>query len=799
MLNSNERYVPPTHVGWLGWVLIAVLVASTGVSAQSDVTVQDIRLEGLQRIAVGTVFNALPIQIGDRFISLDSPAAIRKLYATGFFDTVELLRDGSTLVVRVVERPAISDIKFEGNQDVDSDSLKDALKQIGLAKGNTFNRASLDKVQQELQRQYFNRGKYSVRIQSEVKDIERNRVEINIKIDEGAVARIVQINTIGNAVFPDSVLASRMQLGPRGAFGLFSSSDQYSRQKLSGDLETLKSYYLDRGYINFNVSSTQISLTPDKQQVYVTINVSEGEKFTVQDVKLSGDMVVDAAILEALIKVKPGDVFSRRDVMESANSINDRIGKEGYAFANINPVPDINNDTREVKLTFYVNPGRRVYVRRINYAGNLRTEDEVLRREMRQMEGAWIATDKVNRSRVRLQRLGFFDEVNVETPPVPGVEDQVDINYSVTERSAGTLQAGLGYSESQGLLFTASVSHNNFIGTGKKISAEVNNSSYNTVYSASYTEPYYTLDGVSRGFRGFFRETDSAGQRNTADYDSDSYGVGMDFGFPLSEENRATIGFSFEHTKIKTTEETPAPYVDFLERNIDDLNHRIVFKEPITDPPEEVKRLAAADFDTIKMTTGWSYDSRNRAIFPDSGVFHSLSGEFSLPGGGLTFYKATWESRFYRSIVTDYTLLLRGQVGWGDGYGDTSELPFFEYYFAGGGRTVRGFQSNTLGPHDPVSNEALGGAFKVIGNAEVIFPIPFAPESKSVRLSYFVDTGNVYPHQDDFDTEELRVSTGLSMVWLSPIGPMVFSLARPLRDKSGDETESFQFSLGTGL
>mgnify|MGYP002336349063 FL=1 len=404
---------------------------------------------------------------------------------------------------------------------------------------------------------------------------------------------------------------------------------------------------------------------------------------------------------------------------------------------------------------------------------------------------------------VELRNAGreFAVDPNIHGSCGPGVEDQVDINYSVTERSAGTLQAGLGYSESQGLLFTASVSHNNFIGTGKKISADVNNSSYNTVYSFSYTNPYYTMDGISRGFRGFFRETDSAGQRNTADYNSDSYGVGMDFGFPLSEENQASIGFSFETMKIKTTDKTPGSYVDFLERNVDDRNYRIVLRDLNGDGKalEEARELAAADFDTIKMTTGWSYDSRNRAIFPDSGMFHSLSGEFSLPGGGVTFYKANWESRYYYPIVTDYALLLRGQVGWGDGYGDTAELPFFEYFFAGGGRTVRGFESNTLGPRDPMNGKALGGAFKVIGNAEIIFPVPFAPESKSVRLSYFVDTGNVYGNQDDFVADELRVSTGLSMVWLSPIGPMVFSLARPLTDKADDKTESFQFSLGTGL
>ncbi len=733
--------------------------------------VKDIKLEGLQRISAGTVFNSLPIRIGEIMDAERSVEAIRELFKTGFFEDVRLSREDGVLVVAFVERPSIADIKLSGNKDIDSEQLTDALKQIGLSKGRTFNRSLLDQVEQELQRQYFSRGKYGVKIKSTVNELERNRVDIGIEVFEGAVAKISQINIVGNSAFSDETLLGRFQLGARGTFALFSSRDQYSKQKLSADLEALKSFYLDRGFINFHIASTQVSITPDKRSVYVTINVQEGEKYTVKDVKLAGDLVVSELALRPLISIKRGDVFSRRAITDSSSRLSDRFGEEGYAFSNINPVPDINNETREVSLTFFVDPGKRIYVRRINVSGNTQTKDEVIRREFRQMEGAWIATNQVNRSRVRLQRLGYFEDVNVETPAVPGVEDQVDVNFSVTERSTGSLQAGIGYSESQGVLLTANISHNNFFGTGKRVSAEINTSSVNTIYSFSYTNPYYTLDGVSRGFRGFYRKTDS-GARNTADYNADTYGIGIDYGIPLSEFNRFRFGFSLEHTTINTTPATPQAYRDFLEANTD-------------------------DFDAVIASAGWSYDSRNRAIFPNRGTFHNIGAEIAVPGSGLQYYKITSRSQWFQPLTRSLTFSLRGQVGYGDGYGGTSTLPFFENFYAGGVRTVRGFRANSLGPKE--GGDPLGGALKVVGNAEIIFPVPFNPEAKAVQLSAFYDIGSVYENADDFDVSELRASVGLSLTWLSPIGPMVFSLAEPVRSQLGDETESFQFSLGAPL
>ena len=733
--------------------------------------VKDIRLEGLQRIAVGTVFNYLPVQIGDSMDNKRAAESIRALFKTGLFKDVSLQRDGNVLVVSVVERPAIAEIKMTGNHDIETDKLKEALSQIGLAKGRTFDRSLLDKVEQELQRQYFSRGKYGVKIQSKVEELERNRVNILIDIAEGNVAKITQVNIVGNQAFSDDELLARLQSGSPGMFALFSSRDQYSKQKLSADLETLRSFYLDRGYINFNIASTQVSITPDKQQVFITANVNEGEKFSIKDVKVSGDLVVPEAEIRALIQINAGDVFSRKSITESSERISQRLGQDGYAFSNINPVPDIDKEAKLVTLTFYVDPGRRVYVRRVNVAGNTKTQDEVLRREMRQMEGGWIATDKVNRSRVRLQRLGFFEDVNVETPAVPGVEDQVDVNYAVTERSSGTLQAGVGYSQNQGILFTASVSHDNFLGSGKRVSAEINNSKVNTVYSVSYTNPYNTIDGVSRTLNGYYRATNS-GALNTASYTADTYGAGVDYGIPLTEFNSAHVGYSVEHMKIHATSATPVTYLDFIAQNTD-------------------------EFTALKFTTGWTYDSRDKALFPESGMFHSVSTEAAFPAGDIRFYKISTRHKWYRPITSSLTFLASGQIGYGAGYDGTTALPFWESYFAGGISTVRGFRTNTLSPRE--NGTPLGGALKTVGSVELLFPAPFAQDSKTFRFSAFYDLGNVVGSREEFSFDQLRASVGLSASWLSPIGPMVFSLGRAVRDQDGDTHETFQFSLGAPL
>lgn len=733
--------------------------------------VKDIRIEGLQRISVGTVFNYLPITAGETVDNERAAEAVHSLFKTGFFNDVRLTREDNVLVVKVAERPAIANITITGNKDITTEQLTTALDQIGLAKGRVFDRSLLDKVEQELQRQYFSRGKYAVKIDSKVIELERNRVDVTISIAEGQVAKIVQINIVGNENFSDKQLLDQMQLDPDALLAFFTSSDQYSKPKLTADLETIRSYYLDRGYINFAIDSTQVSITPDKKAVYITINITEGDHYSISNIKLAGDLIVSAKELRSLIAVTQGEVFSRRLITESAQAIGERLGKEGYAFANVNTVPDINKANKTVELTFFIDPGKRVYVRRININGNSKTQDEVLRREIRQMESAWISTEKVNRSRERLQRLSFIEDVNVETPPVPGVEDQVDLNINVTERSAGSLQAGLGYSPSQGVLLNASVSHNNFLGSGKRISAEINNSDVNTIYSFSYTNPYYTLDGISRGFRGYFR-TQNAALRNTASYNSDTYGFDVNYGIPLGEFQSSRIGLGYENKHLKQTPSTPVAFRNFISSNRE-------------------------EFALYKLSSGWSYDTRNRTIFANKGILQTLSLEATLPGSELDFYILSSRSLWYKPLTKSITLSLNADLGIGEKYGDTTELPFFEHFFAGGGRTVRGYRPNSLGPKE--GSQALGGALKTTGNMELIFPVPFADEIKSLRLSAFFDIGNVYADLESFDASELRYSAGLSATWLSPIGPFVVSFGKALNEQLGDSTEVTQVSIGAPL
>lgn len=731
--------------------------------------IKDIKVEGLQRIEVGTVFNYLPVKVGDTFDDQRSAEALRALFKTGFFSDITLEHEGDVLLVKVIERPSISKVNISGNKEIKTEDLTDALKRTGLAEGQIFDRSMLEQVTRELERQYFVRGKYGVKITSDVKELERNRVEINLKIDEGQVAKIRRIVLVGNRDFDEQTLLKTFQLGPPTMFSVFSENDQYSKQKLGADLETLRSFYLDRGYIDFSVDSTQVAITPDKKDVFITINITEGEKFTVSDVKLAGDFKVSEAELAALISIKSGDIFSRKQITESNHRISDRLGKEGYAFANLNPVPDLDRTARTVKLTFFVDPGKRVYVRRVNVAGNARTRTEVLRREVRQMEGGWIATDGINRSRERLQRLGYFDEVNVETPAVPGSDDQVDVNFGVKERSSyGNLMAGVGFSQSQGVLLNASINLDNFLGTGKRVTAAINNSNVNTVYSFSYTNPYYTMDGVSRGFRLYYRTTD-AGEANVGSYTSDSLGGSVNYGIPFSEFNTIRLSFGYESTKIKTNLSTPTSYLQFINDNTD-------------------------EFSLIKLVMGWSHDTRNKAYFPDSGILQSLSLDGALPGSDLTYYKIISQTTWYYDIARIFILSLDGEISYGEEYGGTKGYPFFENYYAGGVHSVRGYRSNTLGPKQ--GNTALGGAFSTIGSAELFFTPPFMEESSSFRMGLFFDIGNVYTDIGSFDAAELRYSTGLSAVWLSPIGPLTFSLGRALNAKDIDETEIFQFTLG---
>lgn len=750
-------------------IMLAVCLSAAKVWAFEPFAIKEIRVEGLQRIEVGTVFNYLPINVGETVNEQRAAEAVRALFKTGFFSDVTLENDGDILVVKVVERPSVSKVNLSGNKDIKTEDLTEALKRIGLAEGRVFDRSLLEQVKRELERQYFARGKYGVKITSEVKPQDRNRVEIDLKVDEGKVAKIRRINLVGNRAFSEQTLLSNFQLGPPALFSVFTENDQYSKQKLAADLETLRSYYLDRGYIDFSIDSTQVAITPNKKDVYITINVSEGDRFTVSDVKLSGDLKVPEAELASLISIKPGEIFSRKQVTESNSRINERLGKEGYAFANINPTPEVNRQDRTVKLTFFIDPNKRVYVRRINVSGNSRTRDEVFRREIRQMENGWISTDSVNRSRERIQKLGFFDEVSVETPPVPGTDDQVDVNFAVKERSSfGSLSAGVGFSQSQGLLLNASVNQDNFLGTGKRVSASINNSKVNTVYSFSYTNPYYTLDGVSRGFRVFYSTTD-AGAANVGSYSSDAYGANVNYGIPISEFNTMGVSVGYDHTQIKTNSLTPQSYLNFLAAN-------------------------ASDFGAFKLTLSWAHDTRNKTIFPDKGIYETLSGETALPGSDLAYYKLTNNTTWYHPLWKIFTLSLDGEISYGEAYGNTVGFPFFENYYAGGIHSVRGYRSNTLGPKE--NGTAIGGSFKTTGSAELFFTPPFMQENASFRMGAFFDIGDVYKNYESFDAGELRYSSGISAVWLSPIGPLTFSLAKALNAEAADETEIFQFTLG---
>jgi outer membrane protein insertion porin family len=755
------------------------LYASLAFGLESFV-IEDIRVEGLQRIAAGTVFNYLPVKVGDEFDQRQSAETIKALFKTGFFKDVRLEQDGNTLVILVEERPSIASVKIEGNKDIGTEDLTKALKGVGLTEGKVFDRQILDKVEQELRRQYYSRGKYGLKIDSTVTDLPRNRVAVEIKISEGIVARIKEINIVGNNAFDDEELLDEFELSTPNLLSIITKDDQYSKQKLSADLERLRSYYLDRGYLKFDIESTQVSITPDKKEIYITVNVKEGEVYKVSEVKLTGKLVAPPDELTPLVKIGPGDTFSRKLATETSKAVSDRLGNDGYIFANVNMVPDINEAAKTVAITFFVDPGKQVYVRRINFRGNTKTRDEVLRREMRQMEAAWASGSKIERSKTRLERLGYFQEVNVETPAVPGTTDQIDVNYSVVEKPSGNLMAGVGYSQVQGIIFNASVTQDNVFGTGKRINLTFNNSTVNTIYRVGYTDPYTTLDGISTGFDISYRETD-ARRANLARYSTDVFAIGGNLGIPLSEFDSLRFNLDYNNTQLTTSENSSQEIVDFVNDQGDQFNY-------------------------VSLAAGWVHDTLNRAIFPTHGGAQRLSVMATMPFSELNFYKASYKIQHYFPIAKDLTFMMEGEAAYGDGYGDTGDLPFFENYFGGGPQSVRGFQANTLGPRTTPNQQtglgggnALGGSSKLVGTAELYFPVPFLEESKNIRLGTFLDVGNVFPNDKVFDVGDLRYSAGLSARWLSPFGALEFSVAQPLNEKDDDQVQNFQFSFGSGF
>lgn len=748
--------------------LMAAALISFSAHAFEPFVVRDIRVEGIQRIEAGTVFNYLPLKVGDTVTQEKASAAIKALYGTGFFKDVRLERDGDILVVFVEERPAISQIDFIGVREFDLEQLRAALKQVGLAEARIFDRALLERAEQELKRQYLGRSKYGVQVSTTVTPLDRNRVAITFTVDEGEVAKIRQINIVGNQAFSESRLLGLFQLTTPGWITWYTKNDQYSRQKLSADLETLRSFYLDQGYLEFSIDSTQVSITPDKRDIYITIAITEGSRYTVSDVKLEGDLRVPAEELHKLIKIKPGEVFSRAKVTESSKLITDRLGDEGYAFANVNAVPQVDKDKKEVAFTFFVDPGRRVYVRRIIIQGNTRTRDEVIRRELRQLEGAWYSARRIEESKKRLDRLGFFKQVNVETPAVPGTTDQVDVVFTVEEQPTGALLLGAGFSSSEGLVLSGSISQNNFLGTGNALSLQVNSGKVNTVYALSFTQPYWTVDGVSRGFDIFKRDVDST-SLDVGSYKTSTLGFNFRLGVPVTADDTVLFGLGAENTEVSVFPDSPQRFVDFVN----------TFGKSNTNFP---------------FTVAWQRDTRDSAFFPRSGRFQRAGAEVSIPVGDLQYYKLSYQHQWFMPLGRTWSLLLRGEVGYGDGYND-KPLPFYKNFFAGGINTVRGFQTGSLGPRD-VNDEALGGNTLVVGSVEVFFPFPGFRDDKTARMSVFLDSGAVYGEQATAGSEGVRFSTGVSVSWLSPVGPLRLSLGFPLNAKDTDKKEPFQFQLG---
>ena len=865
------------------YILIALFIFPSVVFAQAF-RVNDIRLEGLQRVSAGTVFASLPVQIGETIDAAAIQGATRSLFRTGYFTDIAIGRDGNVLVISVLERPAIAEIEIEGNKAIKTEDLKRGMTDNGLAEGQIFKQATLEGLTRELQRQYVGQGRYSATVETEVVALPRNQVKLKLEVDEGSVASIKHINVVGNKVFNDSELGDLFELKTTGWLSWLNSNDRYSKEKLTGDLERLESFYLDRGYLAFSIDSTQVSLSPDKETVYITVNVSEGDIYKVSSVELAGDPVVPEDQLKRLFLLKPEQTFSQVLMTTTSDYITRRLGNEGYTFAEVRGIPEPNQEDNTVKVVFFMEPGKRVYVRRIDFRGNTKSSDEVLRREMRQMEGGSASTSRIESSKVRLERLGFFKEVTVETKEVPGTSDQVDVEYTVEEQPSGSIGASLGYAQGSGLVLGANVQQNNWLGTGKSVGFNVSNSRFQTVYSFNYTDPYFTPDGVSRGFNIFFRERDFD-EVNVSSYTTDSFGGSVNFGYPISETERLNFGVGYTNIDIETgraavqeiigsprlvnssfyldeyiTLEQAAAISAELSRttqfdSANDLDYNPAIVNVATnsiasnpgvllDRPEGWIDLNGDNFDILTLNASWRQSTLNRGRLATRGSSQSLSFEATIPGGDLDYFKLTYTGQYFRPLTRNLTLRLRTKLGYTDSYGDTSDVPFFEHFYSGGFGSVRGFKRNTLGPRatpaviygtsqydsdgdgdidslvyvedngtlrastvSGTDDDPFGGNILIEGSAEIIFPLPFIKDQRSLQSAFFIDAGNVFDSscgKDQLncfnaDLSQLSVSAGIGVTWISGFGPLTFSLAKALKENEFDDTEIFQFSLGTAF
>ena len=851
--------------------LYAVLFCLTSPYALAQTRLNDIRVEGLQRIAAETVFSALPLNVGDLVTQEAISRSTRALFATGNFDDIRIGIDQDVLVVKVQERPSISKINIEGNKALATDALMDGLKNAGLAEGQVFKRATLENMRMELTRQYVSQGRYDAGIETDVVAEPRNRVSISINIDEGSTASIKHINIVGNTVFDDETLLEQFELKPAGFFSFFSSSDKYAREKLKGDLEKLNSYYLDRGYLQFNTDSIQVSISPDRKSVYITVNVTEGDKYTVSGAELSGDLVLPEDDLKRFILVREGQVFSQALVTSTEEFMVKRLGNEGYNFAKVRGIPEVDEEAGTVALKFFVDPGKRTYVRRISFEGNARTADEVLRREMRQMEAAPASADKIELSRIRLERLGYFKGAQVETNEVPGTDDQIDLTYTVEEQSSGSLGASVGFSQVSGLLLSANIQQNNFLGTGKQVGFGVSRSDFLQSASFNYVDPYFTEDGVSRGFSVFYRATDYE-EVNVASYTTDTYGTSVNFGYPISETQRLGFELGYTYTtieagvaavkEIKTSPRILDAIDHYFVSQMDSSTGRYTVAEVLEDL-ENLPDSALVDstepgfldeygdeFHNYTAGISWRQSTLNRGLLATRGASQSVSLEAAIPGSDLEYFRLTYNGQLYVPVTNSLTLRFRTELGYGDGYGNIDKLPFFEHFYAGGFSSVRGYRANTLGPRSTpadiysISQAAtaidasgnatalsaqgayvlnpdtgklevntssfdddsvpFGGNVLVEGSIELLFPLPFVKDQRSVRSGLFIDAGNVFSTScgatqlncSSPKASELRYSAGFGVTWITGFGPLTFSLGRALNDEKIDETEIFQFSLG---
>lgn len=779
-------------------IAVAAFALCSGQAlAAEPFVVKDIRVEGIQRTEAGTVFSYLPVRVGETFTDEKGSAAIKALYATGFFKDVRIESEGNVLVVMVEERPAIAGVDFSGIKEFDKEQLTKALKEIGLAESRIFDRAMVDRAEQELKRQYLSRGLYGAKVTTTVTPIERNRVNINFAVDEGDAARIKQITFVGNKVYSDKELRGLLDLTTPGWFTWYTKSDQYTKQKLTGDIESIKSHYLNSGYLEMQIESTQVSITPDKKDIYITVNINEGEKFKVADVKLEGELLGREAELKSLVELKKGDVYSGEKLAESVKKISERMGTFGYAFANVNANPEINREKREVAFTVFIDPGKRVYVRRINVAGNTITRDEVVRREFRQFESSWYDGDKIKNSRNRVDRLGYFNEVNIETPEVPGTTDQVDVNVAVVEKPTGTLSLGAGFSSSERVTLSASVHQANAFGSGKTIGVDVNTSKYNRTIAFSHIDPYVTDDGISRSLEVFYR-TSRPPLVNTGEYKIVTAGGSIMHGVPFTDLDTVYFGIGVERTKVETYfgvpgyNDSPQVYRDYVAA--------FGAGGPCAASPVPANSICSATTTSFPLTVAWQRDSRDSVLTPSTGQYQRANFEVAA-FGDQRYYRGVYQYQHFLPVFRTMTLALNGELDYGAGMGG-KPYPVFKNFYAGGIGSVRGFEGSSLGPRSAVTasspqGDALGGSKRIIANVE--FQVPFSGRDRSLRWFTFLDAGNVFGENQKIKAGDLRYSGGIGISWISPIGPLKISYGKPFNAKAGDLTQNFQFQLGTGF